>query len=182
MSSKWPNLVYGKPWKTVILRIFQFLKAVIILGCPNLFRGSFKHIFEKFRNVFYFFITSWSFCKRVLNFWSLKPSQNGTILCSMEDSKKIRNFEKISIFEVYSDIRMHKMNSWGGRGKTFLKISKFSTIILDSFRIVWFETLYFSAYLFEVRTWAFWMFCFNIRYFSNILVKNTISFPWFRCK
>ena len=61
----------------------------------------------------------------------------------------------------------------------FRKILKFSTIILDSFRTVWFETLYFSTYLFEVRTWAFWMFWFKIRYFSNILVRNTISFPMF---
>ena len=35
MSSKWPNLVYEKPWKTHILRKFRFLKAVMILGCPK---------------------------------------------------------------------------------------------------------------------------------------------------
>ena len=111
MSPKWLNLLYGKPWKTGILWKFQFLKTVIVLD-----------IWKISKSVL-FFITSWSFCKRILNFWSLKPSQNGTILCSMENSKKIRNFEKISIFEVCSDSRMHKINFWGF--ETFFKILNF---------------------------------------------------------
>ena len=59
----------------------------------------------------------------------------------------------------------------------FRKILKFSTIILDSFRTVWFEAIYFSPYLFEVRARRFWLFSFKILYFSNGLSGNTITFP-----
>ena len=59
----------------------------------------------------------------------------------------------------------------------FRKILKFSTIILDSFRRVWFEAIYFSPYLFEVQARRFWMFLLKILYFSNGLSGNTITFP-----
>ena len=118
----------------------------------------------------------------VKGFWIFEVTNQLKVAqyCVVWKILKNRNFEKISIFEVCSDSRMHKMNSWDSL-KHFFNF-KFSTIILDSFRTVWFETLYFFTYLFEVRTWAFWMFWFKIRYFSNILVRNTISFPCFRYK
>ena len=115
MRPKWPNLWCGKPWKSVILRKFWFLKAVMVLGCPKCILGSWEK-FDKFLKMFYFFITSWSFCKRILKFYVHKSPQNATIWCSLENpEKKKRNSEKTQkswFFEVCSGSIMHRMNSW----------------------------------------------------------------------
>ena len=71
MGTKWPNLPYGTPWKTQILRKPQFLKVVMVLGCP-------KCILEEFRIycwkllIFPIFalLSHWPFPARVLKFYS----------------------------------------------------------------------------------------------------------------
>ena len=55
MSPKWPNLVYGKPWKTQIFRKFCFREDVVILGCPKCILGKFRIFLKTFKNFFSIF-------------------------------------------------------------------------------------------------------------------------------
>ena len=50
--------MYGKPWKTQILRKFRFLMAVMLLGYPKYILGKFGIFLKKFS---FFFTFSWTF-------------------------------------------------------------------------------------------------------------------------
>ncbi len=94
-TPKWPNLVYGKPWKTVILRIFQFLMALIILGCPKCIQGKFKTYLKNFEMCFIFSSLLGHFVK---GFWifevsnHLKMAQYCVVWKILKKSKFWQNF------------------------------------------------------------------------------------------
>ena len=54
ISPKWLNLLCLKTWKIQISNKFNFLKAVIVLGCPNTFLRGFEHFWETLRFFIFF--------------------------------------------------------------------------------------------------------------------------------
>ena len=69
MSPEWPNLVYGKPWKTQILRKFQFLKVVMVLGCPKCILEEFRIFLKNFYFFFQFSLLLGHFLQGFWIFW-----------------------------------------------------------------------------------------------------------------
>ena len=68
ISPKWLNLLCVKTWNIQISNKFNFLKAVIVLGCPNTFLRGFEHFWETLRFFYIFSLLLGYSCKDFPNF------------------------------------------------------------------------------------------------------------------
>ena len=125
--------------------MWKWLKKYLFLNfhqSPSTFQNTFEIL--KWSNVVCGKASKIQFCENLYNYFR-------TSKIYYEEGLNI--FEKISKQIILSSTLCDYF---------FRKILKFSTIILDSFRKIWFEAIYFSPYLFEVRAQGFWMFSFKI--------------------